>query len=186
MQSFLDVIFEVMTFIYIPLYLIFYIPKRIFFTILYPISYIFRKQINKKVRSKYDYLLWDKKHKLQLKIKPNLFYFLWFALDDAPYFLNDKKEYFDEYIPKFYKTEFLKSFYWSVLRNNAVNLSRVMAIKGFVSRSRIIGNDRNFAEVKHFEGFPYYVPYVEYHFGCIRFQAGWLTNGKFQIEFRKG
>ena len=175
---------KILTFIYILFYFIFYIIKRIFFTIIYFVSYLLREQINKKVRSKYNYNLWDKKHILNLKIKFNIFYFLWFALDDAPYFLNNKKEYFDEYIPKIYFTEFLKSFYWSAIRNNAVNLSRVMAIKGFISRKKIIGN-KNFMEVKHFKGFPYYVPYLEYHFGCMRLQAGWLTNGKFQIEFRK-
>lgn len=175
-----------LTIIYIPIYLIYYIIKRIIFTIIYPIAYILRKQINKKVRSEYDYFIdWERhRHiKFNTKIK-KLWLFLWFALDDAPYFLNNYKEYFDKYIPKYYKTEFLKSFYWGALRNNAVNLSRYIAIYNYKEIFVKIGNI-NKIEIKHFGCFPYFLPFIEFYTGKLRWKAGWLKNGKFEIGIRK-
>jgi len=177
-----------LTFVYIPLYLVYYLIKRPIFMLLYPIAYIFRKQITKNVRTKYDYKEWDKTKQYNWKEKPPLiWYLLWLILDDPTYFEpHGDGEYFDEYLPgwlyekqgKFW--EFVKAYYWGALRNNAVNLSRVIAVKGFIDRYVHIGGKYNFIEVKGFKGFPYYVSYFQFYIPFtkdIRVKVGWLTNG---------
>ena len=73
-----------LTFVYIPLYLIYYLIKHPIFMLLYPIAYIFRKQITKNVRTKYDYKELDKTKQYNWEEKPPLiWYLLWLILDDS-------------------------------------------------------------------------------------------------------
>ena len=52
--------FTLLTILYYPFYIVFYLIKGVFFLLFYPIPYLFRDKITKEVRNKYDYEAWDK------------------------------------------------------------------------------------------------------------------------------
>ena len=187
--------FTLLTVLYYPFYIVFYLIKRVFFLLFYPIPYLFRDKITKEVRSKYDYKAWGKTKIYSWHSKPKLlWYLLWLVLDDSCYFeKHGNGEYFEYLLPEWLKKkkgkfwEFIKAYYWGSLRNNAVNLSRVMTIKNYKGVLLHIGNKHNFFQIKEYRGSPYYAPYFQFYFygTDIRLKAGWLTNGKYEMSIRK-
>ena len=170
-----------LTIFYYPVYVIYYILKRIVYMFVYPFAYVFRNKARDESKYWYDY------HKaIRKEYKGSLFWTLiWGALDDVTLYENVDKEWIKA--PKWLPTDFLKSYYWGAIRNNAVNLSRILAIKEFKDRIIHVGGKYNFFEIKHFKGFPYYAPYFQFYIPktFIRIKAGWLTNGKYEMSIRE-
>lgn len=178
-----------LTLFYYPVYFIFYIIKWVVFFLMYPISYMFKDRITEKIRENYKD---TDGHPIRMKDIDHPFLFiLWLALDDNPYF-DVGREYYKGYINKFvakYGNEFLKSWFWSGIRNNSVNFSRVLALTEYIGIRRILLgkiNGRNRLEIKHYDCFPYYMPYFQFYLykTSIRIKAGWHTNGRFESRIK--
>lgn len=121
---------------------------------------------------------------------------LWYFLDDtihnenlsefgvdADYCTYGKKSAFVE---KFLPFDSVRSWYWSAWRNSAINLmveleQMVGPMQRPIKTIRI--GTRSFYEVGKFL-LARELPYLEFWIGSWRLQAGWLTCGRWQLQFR--
>jgi hypothetical protein len=81
--------------------------------------------------------------------------------------------------------EFARSFHWGCLRNNCINLSRLMS-PGKMSSEKIIlgGKPKNFLSIRMYTG-RRFRPYLQFYvWGDLRFKAGFLTNGRWELQLR--
>lgn len=125
--------------------------------------------------------------------------FLAYALDDTivadnvknggpavDYCLDGKKSALVEKLPDGKFKEFMRSYYWSALRNNSINLMTEMEKKvGNMVKviSRHDYNAKSFYEIRLFES-GMELPYLEYWIGKYRLQIGFIKCGRSQIQFR--
>ena len=170
--------------IIIVMYLLYYFLKRIFFMIFYPISYVFRRKLLS-IREAYDfYTDWeeDRNIRSKLKNKNKILLFLWFALDDAPYF-SKGKEYYEEKCPSWLKLDFLKSYYWGAIRNNSVNLSRFLSPGREIEEKYIINKSKAKLIIRKFNFFISKLPFFEIWFTKhVKFKIGWKSYGVFSFR----
>jgi len=166
------------------LYIFYYITKRILFMIIYPISYIFKNKLEV-IRESYNYYLdWEKNRdiKSKLKDKNKILLFLWFALDDAPYF-SKNEEYYENKCPSWLKSDFLKAFYWGAIRNNAVNLSRFLSSGKEISKNIIFNNKKIYFVIRKFNFFIKYLPFFEIWFTeRKKLKIGWKSYDVFSFR----
>ena len=122
--------------------------------------------------------------------------FLWYLLDDSvrnynlalnpPIDVEYKSDDHPHYaiVPSSSAwTNFWRSFLWGALRNNCINLTHAW------SAGEMNWSVTSFyADGKSFYRIGYYnhgrLPYLEYWIGAMRLQLGWLSNGRWQVQFR--
>lgn len=125
--------------------------------------------------------------------------FLAYALDDTivadnvangkpavDYCVGTKQSKLVEKLPDGPFKEFMRSYYWSALRNNSINLMVELEKKVgtmVAVKSRHDYNAKSFYEVRLFTS-GMELPYLEYWIGKFRIQIGFLKCGRPQIQFR--
>jgi len=148
---------------------------------IYPIAYLLRWEIRTKEILVDKYLYKPKKY---LK-------WLWFYLNDSEYLDGTFTEYGDgeKYYPKFIwnsKSEFLKSYWFNAIRNNAVNWNNYNAfviIGKFIRITKHIGDDKNFIQLRQFENKT--LPAIQFYLFSKKFFIGFSKSGRLWIELLK-
>lgn len=158
----------------------FEIIKRVIGLFIYPVAYLCRGLCRTEKRS-------------------FIFKFLWLFLDDSivkdslnraslylDYCCYGKREplgFITERMKDGPFKEFLRSYSWGCLRNNAINLAIVLEnyVGPMQSVLKHYGN-KSFYEVRRFKSLA--LPYLELWLGRYRLQAGWLKCGRFQAQFK--
>lgn len=166
---------------------IFELVKRPFFMVLYSLAYACRRKARSVCKNAW------------------YTYALWLALDDSivldserrcgkrlEYCCYGKREplgFITERLSAGWLTEFLRSWSWGALRNNAINLRDEMALgvqTGLVKHISL-GNPPNCYEVREFgtRRRPYLELWPLWPWYGFRIQVGWLSGGFFQVQARK-
>ena len=171
-----------MTFLILPLMVVFELIKRVIAIPIYPIAYICRK--------------WPRTN------KTGLGWVLWAVLDDSIVVDSINRGYgpleycgygkraplgfITEKLPKGRFTEFLRAFSWGALRNNAINLM-VLTEQWIGNKTETISRKewgKSFYEVRKFSG-GLKLPYLEvWLFSGFRIQCGFISCGRFQVQAR--
>jgi len=150
--------------------------KRPLFLIIYPVAYAMRRRLRARPYG------WRR--------------LLWYALDDSilqdggeDYCLTPAKmSKLVERLPAGKLKEFFRAWYWSAWRNNSINLMiqqelHVGCINAVIFYAGFFGKSKY--ELRRFDHIKFYLPYLELWFGAYRFQAGFISCGRWQIQFRK-
>lgn len=171
-----------MVFILLPLLVIFEIAKRILAIPLYPFAY------------------WDRV-KLRANRAAGKSGFLWYVLDDSivadsilrgagplDYCCYGKRAplaFITERLPDGPFREFMRAWNWGAWRNNCINLSWAMCAgdkKGVlwgIKLGRLVYEERLFQRGLLLPYFEAYIPFTKF-----RFQCGWISNGRHQVQAR--
>ena len=124
---------------------------------------------------------------------------LWLLLDDSiniegrrrfgrdiDYCAYGNRSRFVEWLPESAFKEFARSYYWSALRNCAINLTWTLCLGDMTGEDIIKGEKpRNFIVRRHYPGGKSRLYVQFYPFGDMRFKIGWLSNGRFEVQFRR-
>ena len=161
---------------------------------IYPVAYVFRDSLRTREVTDHDNLYIP---------KPGPFgRLLWCLLDDSiniegihcynkdvEYCVYGKRSQIVEWLPKSSFKEFMRSFYWGCLRNNCVNLSRILSPGTMVRQVVVLGYDDPSLDESFYAMRIYRNrvrrPYLQFFIGSLRFKIGWLTNGRFEMGVRK-
>lgn len=160
-----------LTFLYIPFYEVYFIIKRPLFMLLFPIAWFFRHEVRGEKAGEYKGGL--------------IGWFLWIMLNDECYYdIGNGTQDTENHTGT---KSFWADYYFSALRNNAVNLSIYVVNWGKPIKSDIVGNSSNFVRFSKYAKFPYLLPYLQFFFykTDIRFKIGWQSNGRFEQSIRK-
>lgn len=156
----------------LPLFALIELVKRPIFWVLYPFAYYFRAQARKNC------------------------ILLWYVLDDSILRDNIKNgdpevEYCyrakrSAFVEKWLPYDFARSFYWGAWRNNGINFMTLTEgwIGAKISAVRKWESGKSFYEVRTFASGAV-LPYLEMWIGGWRFQCGFISCGRFQVQFRK-
>lgn len=159
-----------MTALIIPLAALVELLKRPVFWLLYPFAYALRKRVRARLT------FWP-------------YCFLNLALDSSIWrenmlVYNQDVEFCwygkrSDFVEKWLPYDFARSFYWGAWRNSGINLMETTEDWiGEMKDSVPVYSVRTFASgVK--------LPYLEVWFGGWRFQCGFISCGRFQIQMRK-
>ena len=106
---------------------------------------------------------------------------------DIDYCHYGNRSRFVEWLPESAFKEFARSYYWSALRNSAINLTWTLCLGDMTGESiEWAGKDpRNYVALRHYEGDKSRLYVQFYPWGDMRFKIGWLTNGRFEIQLRE-
>lgn len=150
--------------------------KRPIFWVIYPVAYLLREW----VRTRRNPVTW----------------ILWCALDDTIVYDNINRGLpYGEYcqygkrsplVEKYLPYDFCRSFYWGAWRNNGINFMTLTEkwIGEKVSVTRKWESGKSFYEEKTFASGAV-LPYLEYWIGGWRFQCGFISCGRAQLQLRK-
>lgn len=157
----------------------FEVVKRIFYIAAFPACYVFRRWARAKFHNN------------------RLAFILWAGLDDfinteaiqefainAEYCPDGSKRFGPiEKLPPGWVREFLRAYHWGAFRNNGINLSRYLAAGNKIAWRKFGALEARI----FFDGKRYItLPYFEKIFFGFRLQCGWISNGRFEMEFRGG
>jgi len=170
------------------LHLLFIIPKKLFFSLTFPLAYLFRNSIYRNVKPDGWHIDEVIKHNKGFKL------FIWFYFDDSIY--ATKRRDWEEYglnslTRKIFKTEFLKTWNWCGFRNTGNNFEHWLAYK-FVGKMKSIKSKlekqfsfsiisiRFIAQCREFEkgDFPYFEIEIKFKDRRCIINGGWFTSGK--------
>ena|SRR3990172_8695093 len=181
-----------MTTLWIPIMMAFEVVKRIVTIPFYPLAYLMRRKLRTSV---------IQEETLYIPQPGNLKRLLWCMLDDSiniegiqiykkdiEYCAYDKRSKLIERLPVGRFKEFMRAFHWGCLRNNCVNLSRIMSPGKMVKQKIVWGDDEARLSFYAVRTYPEKVkrPYLQFFIGeDLRVKAGWLTNGRFEMGVRR-
>jgi len=118
-------------------------------------------------------------------------FWLWVYLNDSEYSDGTYTEYGDseKYCPKWVwnsKSDFLKSYWFNAIRNNAVNHNTYKAkiiIGKYVDVYKHYGNNKNFFELRRFEN--KILPAIQFYLFDKKFFFGYGKSSRLWIEIFK-
>ena len=169
--------------------------QRLLGLALYPIAYALRHAIrtdevlmrHEQAASVGVVLWWPRDYKL-----------LWLLLDDSinaegrlkfgkdiDYCAYGNRNKWIEKLPDGTFKEFARSWHWSAVRNSAVNLSWVNALGDMTAEDILHGaKPRNFVAERTYPGGKKRLYIQFYPWGDFRVKAGFLSNGRYEIQAR--
>jgi hypothetical protein len=178
-------------------YLIIEPVKRILSAVLYPLAYLLRhwlrtdeEALRHEQASSVGVVLWGH--------RPG-FGWLWYWLDDSinaegrlkfgkdiDYCAYGNRSDLVEKLPEGKFKEFCRAWYWSAFRNSAINLTWTLCLGDMTGEDIIKGEKpRNFIVRRHYPGGKSRLYVQFYPWGDFRIKCGWLTNGRFEVQFRR-
>ena len=170
--------------------------KRLLSPFLYPLAYLCRHAIRT------DEVLMRHEQAATCGIvlwKPKRLKALWYLLDDSinaegkviysvdiDYCAYGNRSRFVEWLPEGAFKEFARSWHWSAVRNSCINLTWLLALGDMTSEKILHGEKpRNFIALRHYKGGKSRLYIQFYPWGDMRFKIGWLSNGRFEVQFRR-
>ncbi|HSW49200.1 MAG TPA: hypothetical protein VLH09_03450 [Bryobacteraceae bacterium] len=169
--------------------------QRLLGLALYPIAYALRHSIRTdEVLMRHEQaatcgvVLW----------KPRQFKALWLLLDDSinaegqivygkdiDYCHYGNRSDLVEKLPDGKFKEFARSWHWSAVRNSCINLTWLLALGDMTSEKILHGSKpRNFVAERTYPGGKKRLYIQFYPWGDFRVKAGFLSNGRFEIQAR--
>ena len=171
--------------------------KRLLSPFVYPLAYLLRhwlrtdeEALRHEQASSVGVVLW--------RHRPG-FGWLWYWLDDSinaegrlrfgkdiDYCAYGNRSRFVEWLPEGAFKEFARSWHWSAVRNSCINLTWLLALGDMTSEKILHGSKpRNFVARRHYPGGKSRLYVQFYPWGDMRFKIGWLSNGRFEVQFRR-
>ena len=154
-----------MTLLWLPICIFLELIKRPIFWVLYPIAYVFRH----KYRS---WPLDDVIHNESMNIYGKDVEYCWYGKRSA-------------FVEKILPFDFCRSWYWGAWRNNGMNL--VCKLEDMVGPMIIVRKYIKLWGKSKYEEREFKcgrLPYLELWFGAYRLQCGFISAGRFQVQFR--
>lgn len=158
--------------------------------IVFPISYYYRDKLRMKVH------FTDQKGLKLFKQNPKFYeLFLWFFLDDSIYNENVverqvNKEYcvygkkcyiIEKLLKEGNLKEFLRSYYWNVIRNSSENFWMYIAFGPATQVLKTIVTKRLKYEIRKYPKCKFPLSYLDYYIWIFHFSTGFYSgNGKFK------
>jgi len=179
------------------LYPLLELAKRLLSPFIYPLAYVLRhwlrtdeEALRHEQASSVGVVLWGH--------RPG-WTWLWYWLDDSinaegrirwgkdiDYCDYGNRSRFVEWLPENAFKEFCRAWYWSALRNSAINLTWTLCLGDMTGEDIIKGEKpRNFIVRRHYPGGKSRLYVQFYPWGDMRFKIGWLSNGRFEMAFRR-
>lgn len=161
---------------YLVLYLILEPVKRVLSALLYPAIYPLRRLLRN------EKMLWP-----EYLYRTN-FWPLWLFLDDSIFmeFNTDFAGRAKYYPAVIWRTgsDFLRSYWWSAIRNSCVNWNNYSALRlGLLLSETPRANPRNFYVTRTFGNGKR--PYCEFWIAGRWNQVGWISCGRFEVDVMK-
>ena len=124
---------------------------------------------------------------------------LWYLLDDSinaegeviysvdiDYCAYGNRSALVEKLPDGKFREFARSWHWSAVRNSCINLTWLLALGDMTSEKILHGSKpRNFIAERTYPGGTKRLYIQFYPWGDFRVKAGFLSNGRFEIQARE-